>query len=115
MWRAAFRRFATVVGMLVGVTVLVSLGFGLVAGASPLRSISLGLVLIGCVVVLIGFITGNRGPLRIERSVTTDAVRTRVAGRNERDESINTSALFVGVGLLLLIVGIALDPRYSLL
>jgi hypothetical protein len=28
-------------------------------------------------------------------------------------EAINLSALFIGVGFVLLVVGLALDPRYS--
>ena len=39
----------------------------------------------------------------------------RWAQPDERNETINVSALFVTVGFVLAFVGLAIDPRYSLL
>jgi len=38
----------------------------------------------------------------------------RWAQPDERVETINLSALFVTVGFVLVLVGLAIDPRYSL-
>jgi hypothetical protein len=114
VWRAAVRRLVVLFVLLgVGVT-LVSLLLGLLFGAAPQRSLSLGFSVTGSFLLVMGFFVGSRGPVRLIRRDRGQLVGARMAEPDERVETINVSALFVAVGFVLLIVGVALDPRYSM-
>ena len=67
--------------------------------------------------LLIGFFAGNRGPIRI-RSETATAIfgqrLIRWASPAEREETLNFSAVLVTLGFVLILIGLSLDPRYSL-
>ena len=83
----------------------------------PLASLALGFDLVGAFTLLIGFFAGNRGPVRF-RSESASALfgqrLVRWATPREREETLNLSAVLVSVGFVLIVVGLALDPRYSL-
>ena len=70
----------------------------------------------GCFLLVAGFFTGNRGPVRPkDGAVPIVGPRfMRWASRSELDESLNTSALYVVLGLGLIVLGIVADSRYSL-
>ena len=79
---------------------------------------------VGSCMLLIGFVTGNRGPVRLREEVIEHAggeagVRTRRlphwASIDERTQGINNSAVFITVGFCLLALGVATDTRYPLL
>src|SRR6266550_4291288 len=101
MWRPALRRFGLLLVGLVGVTVVISLLFGLALGSSVSRSISIGLYLVGAFVMVSGFFLGNRGPIRLKGEAEGGATmlgipipfrtdrRLRVSTQEEREESIN--------------------------
>lgn len=114
---AALRRLALVFGALFSGTVLVSLLVGSLLGAGGQRSASLGLDVVGSFFLVIGFFVGVRGPFRLGGSEAPSSADrfVRWAQPDERVETINLSALFVTVGFVLVLVGLALDPRYSLL
>jgi hypothetical protein len=117
--RAAARRFAVVLAMAVlGTSAIFFLG-GLALGASANRSISLGLYLVGCFLLVSGFFLGNRGPLRIVNEESLVGLRRprmlRTAGFSEQAESINTSAIMVAIGLVLVMLAAAIDSRVQLL
>lgn len=105
-------------------TAAVSLLFGLLAGGSLNRSLVLGFYLTGCFLLVCGFFVGNRGPTRV-KSESAGAVvvpfvgvgsrNLRWASLREQNETINNSAVFVCLGLILVAVGIALDTQQSLL
>jgi len=121
MVRAALRRIIVLLGGLLLVVSGVSLLLGLLVGASVARSVSLGLTVVGCFLLISGFFVGNRGPVRVKGE---DAALTgplvlgnrlvRWATPSERDETINLSAVFVSVGFTLVVIGLAADPRYAL-
>jgi hypothetical protein len=123
MWVAALRRLAFAILICIGVTAAGSLLVGLLVGASLDRSLVLGFYLVGCFLMLAGFFTGNRGPTRVRSespgvSATpfgafSGARRLRWATLGEQDEAINSSAVFVGLGIVLVIVGILLDGRHT--
>jgi hypothetical protein len=117
MWVAALRRLGLlVVGLCAGI-VVVSLPVGALAGSSVSRSVSLGFDCVGTFVILIGFLAGSRGPLRYKREPSSPLFGDRLmrwATPSEREETLNLSAVFVFLGFVLLVIGIALDPRYSL-
>jgi len=112
---AALRRLAVLLGVLGAGTTVCSLLLGLLFGSSLQRAVSLGFVLVGTFLLAMGFFLGARGPVRLLRREGGRLVGARLADPDERVEAINVSALFIGVGFVLLVVGLALDPRYSLI
>ena len=115
---AAARRFLLLLGGTAALTVAVSLGLGALAGASAARSISLGLYLVGSVVLIGGFFVGNRGPLRLridEHALPFWGTRgVRRATADEREEAVNLSALLIVIGFLLIAFGVVTDSRFDL-
>jgi hypothetical protein len=117
MWRAALRRFAILITIVTGVTALISLAIGGLAGSSVTRSLSVGFYAIGSFLVVCGFFVGNRGPVRPQREEGTFFFGPRImrwATPEEREETINLSAIFVVMGFLLIIFGVLADTRYEL-
>jgi hypothetical protein len=122
--RAALRRLAFAVLLCVGVTAAASGLIGLLIGASIDRSLVLGFYLVGCFLMVAGFFAGNRGPTRVKSEspaasampfgVFSGARRLRWATLGEQDEAINNSAVFVGLGIMLVLVGVLLDGRHSI-
>jgi hypothetical protein len=122
MWFAAIRRLALLVLASAAVTAAASVLVGLVLGASADRAISLGFYAVGCFLMVAGFFVGNRGPTRMKSD--SDAVggvfmffgsrRLRWATLGEQNETINNSAVFVGLGVILVVFGILVDTRHSI-
>lgn len=104
----------------------VSLLFGALAGAAVDRAISLGFYLVGSFLLVGGFFVGNRGPVRLKKDDGTGAGipvlglpllggrNVRWATKEEREEAISMSAVFVALGLVLILIGVAADSRVSL-
>lgn len=123
MWLPALRRFAQLL-VTVGVPTLAgSILFGLLLGASLSRSIALGFYLVGSFLMIAGFFFGNRGPVRpkgpadvssVSGLLPTTSRRLRWATRQESDEAINFSAVFVALGFVLILLGIASDNKHAL-
>jgi hypothetical protein len=101
-----------------GLTVVLSLIFGALAGASVQRSIAIGFYLIGCLILIFGFFVGNRGPLRHDRkdderpSMIPRGVRR--ATPEERSEAVSVSVLFIVIGLGLILLGAVSDSAHKL-
>ena len=118
----ALRRFAQFLVVIGGGTAILSGLFGLLIGASVLRSIAIGFYLIGSFLLLVGFLFGNRGPVRPRGDDAAGgdiffglgSRRLRWATKEEQEEAINSSAVFLPIGLVLIIVGIAADSRHAL-
>ena len=117
MWGAAFRRLAGLLVLAGGITLVGSLAFGLLLGESVSRSVSVGFYLVGSFLTIAGFFVGNRGPVRLKRDVGVPLLGSRIvrwATPEEREESINTSAIYVVLGFALIFLGVLADTRYSL-
>lgn len=118
----ALRRLAVLVVLGAALIAVVSLPLGLLAGASPARALTLGFYLGGSLLMLVGFFAGNRGPARVRSEAPGAAIfpfvisgrRLRWATLGEQHESINHSAIFVTVGLLLVVIGLLVDPNHAL-
>lgn len=121
MLRGAARRILGLLAVVGGVTVLVSVALGLLAGSSVRRSIALGFYLVGSVVLLSGFFVGNRGVLRADTDDEKGGLllgfgrrRVRSATGEEQRENVRVSALVIGLGITLLILGTLADTENRL-
>lgn len=122
MWRAATRRFLVLLAAAIGVVGLASLVLGLVFGSGIQRAVSLGFYLVGSFLLVAGFFMGNRGPARLKGppgeegpwGISTKR-KLRWATPEEREEALASSAVFVTIGLALIVAGVAFDNRYDLL
>ena len=122
---AALRRLAFVTALALGVTIVLSLILGLLVGSSVSRALTLGFYLGGCFLLVVGFFVGNRGPARVKGEDTVGPTmlpipgagsrRLRWATLTEQNETINSSAIFISLGLLLVALGAIIDTRHSLL
>ena len=104
----------------------VSALIGLALGSSAARSAATGLYLVGCFLIVLGVFAGVRGPLRPagdpEEGEPMGALLgvgifskgVRQATRDERDDARSTTWLFLALGVVMVVVGIAVDPRTSL-
>ncbi len=115
---AAARRFLAILAIAVGGTSVISFLGGLALGASANRSVSVGLYLVGCFLLVSGFFLGNRGPFRIHNEESMVGLRRprqlRAAPLSEQSESLNTSAIMVVIGLVLVAIAAGVDARVEL-
>lgn len=121
------RRIAGIVGVVAGLTVVVSALAGALVGAGLDRAVSTGLYLVGSFFVVLGFFAGVRGPVRPRGAdddpdaggqifgVGISGRGARPATSEERADAKGTTWLFVGLGLALIIAGTAVDSRVSLI
>ena len=117
MWGAAFRRVTGLLVLAGGATLLISRSLGLLLGESVSRAVSVGFYLVGSFLTIAGFFVGNRGPVRLKQDVGVPLMGSRFvrwATPEEREESINTSAIYVVLGFALIFLGVLADTRYSL-
>ena len=117
MLKAAIRRFLVLLAGIVGVTAVLSILAGLVGGGSLGRALAVGFYLVGSFMLIAGFFIGNRGPVRPKGRTGPMLFGSRImrwATPLEREESLNESALFVALGFVLIIIGVAVDSRTGL-
>ena len=117
MLLAALRRFALLLVVIALGTAVFALVLGAAIGASATRSLSVGFYLVGSFLMLSGFFIGNRGPVRARGEGLAGPLAGRAvrwATATEQDETLNSSALFVTLGLGLILLGVFADTRYKL-
>jgi hypothetical protein len=70
-----------------------------------------------------GFFVGNRGPARVKSETAGSSMlpipgvgnrRLRWATLDEQNETINNSAVFIILGLILVLIGVVVDSHHSL-
>jgi hypothetical protein len=117
---AALRRLVVVVLALAGLTAVLSLLVGALLGASVDRSLTLGFYLVGCFLLVCGFFVGNRGPSRVKSETAAPGGMFGLGGRQlrwatlgEQNDAINTSAVFITLGVVLVVIGALLDSRHA--
>jgi hypothetical protein len=120
---AAIRRLVVLVVASSALTVVVSVALGLLAGAALDRAVSLGFYGLGCFLMVSGFFVGNRGPARVKSETAGSSMlpipgfgnrRLRWATPDEQNETINNSAVFIILGLILVLIGVVVDSHHSL-
>jgi hypothetical protein len=120
---AAIRRLVVLVVACSALTVVVSVPLGLLAGAALDRAVSIGFYGLGCFLMVSGFFVGNRGPARVKSETAGSSMlpipgfgnrRLRWATLDEQNETINNSAVFIILGLILVLIGVVVDSHHSL-
>ena len=120
---AAIRRLVVLVVASSALTVVVSVALGLLAGAALDRAVSLGFYGLGCFLMVSGFFVGNRGPARVKSETPGSTMlpipgfgnrRLRWATLDEQNETINNSAVFIILGLILVLIGVVVDSHHPL-
>jgi hypothetical protein len=113
VWKAAIRRFGVLLAAVAGVTAALSVLGGLLGGGSVGRAVAVGFYLVGSFMLVAGFFIGNRGPVRPKGTgpMFFGSRIMRWATPLEREESLNESALFVALGFVLILIGVAVDSR----
>jgi hypothetical protein len=100
--------------VLAGAVLLCGLSIGLIIGSSLNRAIAVGFEASGCLLLVLGFFVGNRGPVRQKGDATPFGPRfLRWATPDEHTSTIAESAIFIVLGLILILIGLAVDKRYS--
>lgn len=107
----ALRRLARLAVVTAAGTAIASLLIGLLSGSSVSRSLSFGFYLAGCGALVVGFALAVRGPVRLGKN---EQGGYRIVTRDEREDAIADSALFVALGVVLLVIGVLTDTRYPL-
>ena len=113
---AGLRRFFVILAALAAGVTCLTLLLALLGKWDVARTVSAGFDAIGAFLLVIGFFVGNRGPVRLRGDQATPFAprRVRWATPDERTDTLNDSAVFVAVGLVMVVIGIVIDPRYSL-
>ena len=116
MWLAAGRRFTVLLVVTAGGVFLVSLSLGLLLDSDLNRAIARGFEGFGCLLLILGFFVGNRGPVRLKQEAQPffGPRFLRWATPEEHTSTIAESGIFISVGLLLILIGLLIDNRYEL-
>ena len=115
--RAGLRRISVLLAGVAAVTGSASLLLGLLAGWNLNRAVSVGFDVVGVFLLVVGFFVGNRGPARLRGAGAAPLLGPRMARwatRSETEEALTDSAVFVFIGLVMVVIGIAIDSRYQL-
>jgi hypothetical protein len=113
---AALGRAVLILAGLCGLVVIGAVPIGLLTSAGVNRALTVGFYVLGSVLVVFGFAFGNRGPYRRDSDPTGMERRhtRRRATREELTDTINAGAVAVTMGLLLVVIGAAVDGRHRL-
>ena len=107
------RALAITLAGTLGGTAAASLLVGLAADVSPLRAVSGGYLLVGSLLFTAGALVGLRDPTWARERQRRTTGRVASAGLATWSDAFHLSALLVGLGLGLVLVGIALSPQAS--
>jgi hypothetical protein len=114
---AGLRRFAFILLGLGTFTAAITLTFTALSGSNADRTVAIGFDLVGVFFLVAGFFVGNRGPVRLKGQASVPLFgerRMRWATPEEREDAISDSAIFVAVGIAMIVIGVAIDSRYRL-
>jgi hypothetical protein len=113
------KRLAGLVAVTAAGTVVASGVLGVLLGVSIGRAVTVGLYLIGCLCLVLGFFYGNRPPVRVDGDGTPGGLGglvrqgpARWSSPEERRDEIATSAVFVALGFALIVIGALVDGRH---
>jgi hypothetical protein len=106
-------------------TALFSLLLGLAFGTPVTRALATGFYLVGSLIMVVGILSGVRGPVRSTAMSESDPGslfgmgfaprRLRKATEDERRDALSTAVLFLILGLVLVSFGVVADTEVDLL
>jgi hypothetical protein len=123
----AAKRFFVLLGIATLIVLVIALPVGLLLGSNTSRSLSVGFYVIGSFLLVAGFFVGNRGPVRLKGDDTDVGAsvgmfgigiggrRLRWATPEENADAMSSSAAFVVIGFVLIVIGVIADSRVQLL
>lgn len=114
MIRSGLRRLLIGFAALVAGATVVSTVIGLVVGANLTRSISIGLYAVGAMSTAFGFALASRASFRVPQRHSAGEALAGARPENVQ-ESRATAVLMIGIGMTLLVLGVAVDPRARLI
>lgn len=124
--RSALRRLALLLASMAVAVGGAGALLGLAAGSSLGRAVSLAYYVAGATLLVLGFFAGNRGPLRGRIREEDEPVATglfgvgialrgaRRASGDEQRDTVATAGVFLGLGLWLIVLGVAADTSVAL-
>ena len=116
MLRAAGRRFVLLLAGISAGIAASSAGVGALVGASLNRSVATGFEAFGALLLVLGFFVGNRGPVRPkgDAMLLFGPRFVRWATPEEQRATIPESAIFIVLGLVVILIGLVIDSRYRI-
>lgn len=118
MLLGAFRRLAAMTAVSVGGACLLGLAIAAVAGDDLRRGLAIGFYVGGACLTALAFLVGSRPPVRsrgeegfvgLGRWIGTGV---RWADREEHEQAINLPAVFLTLGIVLILLGVGVDDRH---
>ena len=116
MLLAGARRFGVLLAATAAAVTVCSLAVGALIGVSVNRAVATGFEGFGSLMLVFGFFVGNRGPVRAKGDTAPffGPRFLRWATPEEFRSTIADSAIFIVLGLVLILFGLAIDSRYRL-
>jgi hypothetical protein len=121
VWRGLARFAVMAVGLAI-VVALIAAAIALLAHFGVRRGVSVAYYAVGALITMVGVLHGLRPPVRVDNEqgqmglfgIVLTGGQVRRATLEERDDSLASSALFVVLGVVLVILGGLLDPNHRL-
>ena len=122
---AALRRLAVLLAATAVGVGAVAVLLGVAIGAPLGRAVSVAYYIVGAFLIVLGFFAGNRGPLRPKLADEEEPIaalfgtglalrRARRATGREQGDAMATAAIFLAVGVWLIILGVLADASVDL-
>ena len=124
--RSALRRLALLLASTAVVVGAAGALLGLAAGSPLARAVSVAYYVAGAALLVLGFFAGNRGPLRgrvrdedepVAPGLFGVGIALRGARRatgDEQRDTVATAGIFLGLGVWLILLGVAADTSVAL-